>query len=104
MSLDLVVSGDTAPAAREQVGMQVLERVRATPGVRAASLSVLTPLSGRDTGKLSPSPDSSRAARRIASSISITSRRITSGRLAFSSAPAARSPLAMERQRRRSPC
>jgi predicted permease len=29
----------------------VLERVRALPGVEAASLSVLTPLSGRDTGR-----------------------------------------------------
>jgi predicted permease len=29
----------------------VLERIRAQPGVRAASLAVLTPLSGRDTGR-----------------------------------------------------
>jgi predicted permease len=41
---------DTASAAREQLWMRVLERVRALPGVRAASLSVLTPLSGRNTG------------------------------------------------------
>ena len=37
--------------AREQFWTRVLERVRMVPGVRAASLSVLTPLSGRDTGR-----------------------------------------------------
>jgi predicted permease len=41
---------DTASTAREQFWMRVLEGVRALPGVRAASLSVLTPLSGRNTG------------------------------------------------------
>jgi predicted permease len=38
------------PAAQDQLWMQVLERVRGLPGVHAASLSVLTPLSGRNTG------------------------------------------------------
>ena len=40
----------TASTGREQLWTRVLESVRALPGVRAASLSVLTPLSGRNTG------------------------------------------------------
>ncbi len=48
MSLDPILRGDGAAARREQFWMRVLERVRALPGVRRASLSVLTPLSGRD--------------------------------------------------------
>jgi predicted permease len=48
MSLDPILRGDAADVRREQFWMRVLERVRALPGVRAASLSVLTPLSGRD--------------------------------------------------------
>jgi predicted permease len=40
-----------AAPEREQFWAGVLERVRGLAGVRAASLSVLTPLSGRDTGK-----------------------------------------------------
>ena len=52
LSLDPVLTGDTAPEKREQFWTQTLARVRALPGVKAASLSVLTPLSGRDTGKL----------------------------------------------------
>ena len=51
MSLDPFLSGDAA-AGRQQFWMRVLERVRALPEVRAAGLSVLTPLSGRDTGTL----------------------------------------------------
>ena len=48
MSLQPDLPDETA--AREQLWMRVLERVRGVPGVRAASLSVLTPLSGRNTG------------------------------------------------------
>jgi predicted permease len=51
MSLDPLLTGAAVSAAREQFWTGVLERVGALPGVRAASLSVLTPLSGRDTGK-----------------------------------------------------
>jgi predicted permease len=56
MSLDpLWPTVDTVgtPAAdpRPQFWARALARVRAMPGVRAASLSVLTPLSGRDVGK-----------------------------------------------------
>jgi predicted permease len=52
MSLDPVLPGDGSRGARrEQFWRRVLEHVRAIPGVRAASLSVLTPLSGRDTGR-----------------------------------------------------
>jgi predicted permease len=52
LSLDPVLTGDSAPEQRERFWMETLPRVRALPGVHAASLSVLTPLSGRDTGKL----------------------------------------------------
>ena len=52
LSLDSVVAGAAAQDAREQFWRRTLERVRALPGVRAASLSVLTPLSGRDTATL----------------------------------------------------
>jgi putative ABC transport system permease protein len=52
LSLDPVVPGAAAQDAREQLWRRTLERVRALPGVRAASLSVLTPLSGRDTATL----------------------------------------------------
>jgi len=51
MSLDPMIP-DGAPAERRsQFWADVLDRVRALPGVRAASLSVLTPLSGRDTNR-----------------------------------------------------
>jgi predicted permease len=50
MSLDPIVRGPLAMEARQQFWRQTLDRVRALPGVSAASLSVLTPLSGRDTG------------------------------------------------------
>jgi predicted permease len=52
LSLDPVVTGSATQDAREQLWRRTLERVRALPGVRAASLSVLTPLSGRDTATL----------------------------------------------------
>jgi predicted permease len=51
MSIDLVLPNDVAAAARRPFHRDVLERVRALPGVGAASLSVLTPLSGRDAGR-----------------------------------------------------
>jgi predicted permease len=43
---------NSAPAARDQFWREILRRVRALPGIRSGSLSVLTPLSGRDAGKL----------------------------------------------------
>jgi predicted permease len=52
LSLDPVVTGEAPQDAREQFWRRTLERVRALPGVRAASLSALTPLSGRDTATL----------------------------------------------------
>ena len=51
MSLDPMMGADTTAITPEQFWSRVLERIGALPGVRAASLSVLTPLSGRDTGK-----------------------------------------------------
>jgi predicted permease len=51
MSLTPAFGGGTAPQARPLFFTRVLEAVRASDGVRAASLSVLTPLSGRDTGR-----------------------------------------------------
>jgi predicted permease len=57
MSLDPMLPDQSAAAAapaaetRQQFWARTLDRVRAMPGVRAASLSVLTPLSGRDTGR-----------------------------------------------------
>jgi predicted permease len=50
MSLDPMLR-DEAGMTREQFWTRVLDRVRGLPGIRAASLSVLTPLSGRDTGR-----------------------------------------------------
>jgi predicted permease len=47
MSLDVVEDGDAAGARRE-LWRRTLEEVRRVPGVTAASLSVLTPLSGRN--------------------------------------------------------
>ena len=49
MSLDPVMRG-LASEERERFWRETLDRVRALPGISAASLSVLTPLSGRDTG------------------------------------------------------
>jgi predicted permease len=51
MSLDPVLSGPTADAARSHFWDAALDRVRALPGVRSASLSILTPLSGRSVGR-----------------------------------------------------
>jgi len=52
MSLDsFVPNGSGAAGLRERFWIRVLERVRQLPAVRAASLSVLTPLSGRDTSR-----------------------------------------------------
>jgi predicted permease len=50
MSVDPGLPRDAEPGAREQVWTRSIERVRAVPGVRSVSLSVLTPLSGRSTG------------------------------------------------------
>ena len=52
MSLDPGLSREAGTGAREQLWTRWLERVRALPGVRSASLSVLTPLSGRNTGAM----------------------------------------------------
>jgi hypothetical protein len=51
MSIDPALPPESAASEREPFHRRVLERVRALPGVDAASLSVLTPLSGRDTGR-----------------------------------------------------
>ncbi len=51
MSLDTRLPNDAPAGARERFWKQALERVRALPGVRTASLSVLTPLSGRNVGR-----------------------------------------------------
>jgi predicted permease len=51
LSLDPLIAPEAPAGTREQFWIRALERVRALPGVRAASLSVLTPLSGRDTGR-----------------------------------------------------
>ncbi len=68
MSMDLRLPPDRQSAGREPIWRQTLERVRTLPGVRAASLSVLTPLSGRNTttpvvvrGLDAPDDDASRA-------------------------------------------
>jgi predicted permease len=49
MSLDAELPPDATVAARAQVWTEWLDRVRDLPGVHSASLSVLTPLSGRNT-------------------------------------------------------
>jgi predicted permease len=56
MSLDPTWPAQADAAARVAFMSQVLERARALPGVGAAGLSVLTPLSGRDTGKFMTVP------------------------------------------------
>lgn len=55
MSLIPELPGEEVVAAREQFWKRALERVRRLPGVRTASLSELTPLSGRDPGTLTVS-------------------------------------------------
>jgi predicted permease len=52
LSLDPVLPDDSAAQVRPQLWRQMLARVQALPGVRAASLSVLTPLSGRDSSRV----------------------------------------------------
>jgi predicted permease len=50
-SLQIPATGPAAPARRAQFWIRVLEQMRTLPGARVASLSTLTPMSGRDTGK-----------------------------------------------------
>ncbi|MGH2601815.1 MAG: ABC transporter permease, partial [Dehalococcoidia bacterium] len=52
MSLNPELPDEEVAAVRERFWQRVLERVRKLPGVGAASLSVLTPLSGRDPGSV----------------------------------------------------
>jgi predicted permease len=56
MSVDPGASADEGTDARAQMRTRWLERVRALPGVRSVSLSVLTPLSGRNTGVMMSVP------------------------------------------------
>jgi predicted permease len=51
LSIDPVLRGDAVPEQRQRFWKATLERVRSLPGVRGAGLAVLTPLSGRDTGR-----------------------------------------------------
>jgi predicted permease len=51
MSVDVVLPAEDASKLRRQLWARALEEVRRVPGVQAASLSTLTPLSGRDTGR-----------------------------------------------------
>jgi predicted permease len=51
MSIDPMLEKGEGAEARPALWKSVLERVRTQPGVGAASLSVLTPLSGRDTSR-----------------------------------------------------
>ena len=55
-SLDPMVNGGSTADERGQFWTRVLDRMRALPGARAASLSVLTPMSGRNTGELLGGP------------------------------------------------
>ena len=48
-SLNPVMSGATAADDRAQFWTRVLARMQAMPGARASSISILTPMSGRDT-------------------------------------------------------
>ena len=48
-SLNPMMTGATAADDRAQFWTRVLERMQAMPGARASSISVLTPMSGRDT-------------------------------------------------------
>jgi predicted permease len=56
MSVDPGALRDSGAGAVEQVRAAWLERIRGLPGVRSASLSVLTPLSGRNTGAVMSVP------------------------------------------------
>jgi predicted permease len=55
-SLVTIMTGTAAPAQRAQFWTRVLEKMQALPGARVASLSTLTPMSGRDTGTLLGGP------------------------------------------------
>jgi predicted permease len=55
-SLQTPATGPAAPALRAAFWARVLEDVRALPGARVASLSTLTPMSGRDTRELLGGP------------------------------------------------
>ena len=55
-SLDPMVNGSAAAERRAQFWTRVLDRMQALAGARAASLSVLTPMSGRDTRELLTGP------------------------------------------------
>ncbi|HEY7187300.1 MAG TPA: ABC transporter permease, partial [Vicinamibacterales bacterium] len=59
MSLEPDFPRGATPVERERVWRRVLDRVSALPDVRAASLSALTPLSGRNTGAMVTVPGSS---------------------------------------------
>jgi predicted permease len=50
MSVDPALPRDAGSGVHDQLWTRWLERVYAVPGVRSVSLSVLTPLSGRNTG------------------------------------------------------
>ena len=66
MSVDPGPSRNGATETDPQLWTQWLEQVRALPGVRSASLSVLTPLSGRNTGAVIAVPgESSRGSVRL---------------------------------------
>ena len=56
MSVDPGALRDNGTGALEQMWTAWLERIRGLPGVRNASLSVLTPLSGRNTGAVMSVP------------------------------------------------
>jgi predicted permease len=56
LSLDPMMQ-ETADARRAQFWTRVLERMQTLPGARAASLSILTPMSGRDTGEMLSGPN-----------------------------------------------
>jgi predicted permease len=59
MSVDPGALRDTWDGALERVWTAWLDRIRRLPGVRTASLSVLTPLSGRNTGAMMSVPGES---------------------------------------------
>ena len=56
MSVDPGAVRDNGDGAMQQVWTAWLDRIRRLPGVRTASLSVLTPLSGRNTGAMMSVP------------------------------------------------
>lgn len=56
LSVEPLLPPNATPDTRPQLWRQALDRVRAVPGVQSASLSVLTPLSGRDTSTVATVP------------------------------------------------